>query len=232
MERPRAWAALKEDLRRYIDPRWSLPRKIRRVLVTRELWVIWIFRWGSYTYFEAPRLLAPLHKLFWRPWNDFLQTLLDTHVEPESRIGPGFFIGHTGGIWINPNSRLGSMCNVAQGVVIGVAGGGKAPLIGDRVWIGPHAVITGAVRVGNAAVVGANSLVVGDVADNAVVLGVPAKVLSYSGSGRLVHWAGEDKEARPAMPTRPKPTSPAAASDADGNGSDPAATAPPSVPAP
>ena len=61
-----------------------------------------------------------------------------------------------------------------------------APRLGERVWVGPNAVISGPVRVGSGAVVAANTLVVANVPENAVVIGVPARVLSYSGSGNLI----------------------------------------------
>lgn len=159
---------------------------MRRVMTTKELWTVYLYRLGNYIYTEAPRPLAGLMKLFWKPWNDWVSTLLDTHLMPTTRIGPGLYIGHTGGIWINPGAQLGTNVNIGQGVVIGAAGGTRAPILGDRVWVGPHAVITGPVKVGDEAVVGANSLVVVDVPNKAVVVGVPAKILSYSGSAKLI----------------------------------------------
>ena len=185
-ERPRFREAWQEDLARYVDPRWSPLRKFRRITSTKELWAIYLFRLGNYIYEEAPRPLGALLKIVWKPWNDWVSTLLDTHLMPTTLIGPGLYLGHTGGIWINPGAQLGSYCNIGQGVVIGAAGTARAPILGDRVWVGPHAVITGPVKVGNEAVVGANSLVVLDVPDKAVVVGVPAKVISYSGSAKLV----------------------------------------------
>lgn len=190
-DRPRFREAWREDLSRYVDPHWSFPRKLRRVLSTKELWAIYLFRLGNYIYEEAPRPVGLLLKVIWKPWNDWVSTLLDTHLMPTTRIGPGLYIGHTGGIWINPGSQLGSYCNIGQGVVIGAAGTARAPKLGDRVWVGPHAVITGPVKVGNEAVVGANSVVVLDVPDKAVVIGVPAKIISYSGSSKLVRMPKE-----------------------------------------
>ena len=178
-----AWAA---DRARYIDPSTGFATRVRNLLFTKELWILFLFRFGTWIYLEAPAFLRLPLKLVWMPINDFVQTLLDTHIEATTRIGPGLFIGHTGGIWINPGSVVGAYCNVAQGVVVGAAGSARAPIIGDRVWIGPHAVITGAVTVGNEVVIGANSLVAMDVPDKASVVGVPAKVMAYTGSARLI----------------------------------------------
>lgn len=48
--------------------------------------------------------------------------------------------------------------------------------------IGPDAKIMGNIKVGDNAAIGANAVVTKNVPDNAVVVGVPAKVISYNGS--------------------------------------------------
>jgi len=186
----RAGEALRLDLAAYLDPGWSLARKLRRILCTGEIWILCLLRWGMWLRRECPRPLSLPLRLLWRPWFTFVRLLLDTHVSELGQIGPGLFIGHYGGIWINENARLGAFCHIGQGVVIGAAGEARgkqfAPVLGDRVWVGPHAVITGAVRVGDDCVIGANALVVMDVPDKGVVLGAPARLISYSGSGHLI----------------------------------------------
>lgn len=53
--------------------------------------------------------------------------------------------------------------------------------IGDNVWIGAKATILGGVTVGDGAVVGAGSVVTRDVPENAVSVGVPAKMIKTRG---------------------------------------------------
>jgi serine O-acetyltransferase len=55
------------------------------------------------------------------------------------------------------------------------------------VWVGPNVTISGRVHVGSGSVVGANSLVVSDIPENGVAIGVPARVVSYGGSAKLIH---------------------------------------------
>ena len=50
-------------------------------------------------------------------------------------------------------------------------------IIGDNVWIGANCYIREGVTIGNNAVVGANSVVTKSVPENAIVGGVPARVL-------------------------------------------------------
>jgi serine acetyltransferase len=158
LDRTPAWSGLRADLGRYLEPSWSMRRKLRALLTSEGAWLALLYRTGTWIYFECPSpLAARLLKLIWKPADLLLSGLLDVHLSPACRIGPGFYIGHHGGVWINPEARLGASCNIAQGVIIGVAGarsGGRAPVIGDRVWIGPHAVVTGNARVGDEAVFG------------------------------------------------------------------------------
>ena len=95
------------------------------------------------------------------------------------QVGSGLYIGHWGGIWINPNTIIGSNCNLSQEVSIGSAGKDSAfghPVIGDRVYIGPGAKIAGPIRIGSDVVVAANSLLTKNTPDNCLVIGVPAQI--------------------------------------------------------
>jgi len=106
------------------------------------------------------------------------------------QIGPGFYIGHFGGIGVNQASAIGGNCNTSQGVTLGQANRGEragAPSIGDNAYIGPDAKVVGRAHAGSNVAFGADADVTRDVADNAVVGGIPAKVLSYEGSAPQVN---------------------------------------------
>ena len=103
----------------------------------------------------------------------------------QANIKSGFYIGHFGTIVINSEVTIGKNCNVSQGVTIGVSNRGKYkgnPTIGDNVYIGPGAKIFGAIKVGNNVAIGANCVVSKDVPDNAVVVGIPGRIISCKGS--------------------------------------------------
>jgi len=61
--------------------------------------------------------------------------------------------------------------------------------IGHNVWIGYGACILRGVSVGNNAIIGTNSVVTTDVPDNAVVGGVPARVIRMREAPRRMRWS-------------------------------------------
>jgi serine O-acetyltransferase len=106
-------------------------------------------------------------------------------IPASTEIGAGLHIGHPGTIVVHPRSRIGRNCNISQGVTLGQANRGPRkghPTVGDGVYIGPGAKLVGAVRVGNNVAIGANCVVTGDVPDNAVIVGVPGRVISFAGA--------------------------------------------------
>ena len=52
-------------------------------------------------------------------------------------------------------------------------------IIGDGVWIGANVFINPGITIGRNAVIGANSMVTKDIPENAIVGGVPAKLIRY-----------------------------------------------------
>ena len=100
-------------------------------------------------------------------------------------IGSGFYIGHFGGIVVNGRAIIGDNCNISHCVTIGKGNRGPnsgVPRIGDNVYIGPGAKVVGAVRIGDRVAVGANCVVTKDIPDDAVVVGIPGRVISFKGS--------------------------------------------------
>ena len=99
------------------------------------------------------------------------------YLDPEAEIGPGLYIGHSGGIHV-ARCRLGAGCSIHQRVRIEATADHEAgPAIGDRVWIGCHATIAGAVRVGDGATIAAGATIDRDVAGRALVVGSPGRAI-------------------------------------------------------
>jgi len=100
-----------------------------------------------------------------------------------AKIGPGFYIGHYGGITISGRAELGANVSVSQLVVIGVSGQGErrgVPTIGDNVYIAPGAKIFGKIYVGKNVKIGANAVVYKDIPDNAIAVQDPGfRIISF-----------------------------------------------------
>jgi len=91
-----------------------------------------------------------------------------------AEFGPGFVLVHSQGVVINGMVRGGSDIKIEHQVTIG-AEKRETPVIGDGVFIGAGAKIVGGVTIGENARVGANAVVVHDVAADTTVVGIPAK---------------------------------------------------------
>lgn len=90
---------------------------------------------------------------------------------------------------IGHHSVVGKHASIHQGVTIGGKGiGGQFPVIGDRVYLSTGSKIIGAVRIGDDAVIGANAVVTKNVPDSAFVVGIPARVISFKGSKKFIHY--------------------------------------------
>lgn len=117
--------------------------------------------------------------LFWRLILRHYQIKYGFQIYPETQIGEGFYLGHWGSLVINPKTRIGKNCNIAQGVTIGQQNRGKSsgiPVIHDGVWIGANAVIVGGITIGSNVLIAPNSYVNFDVPSNSVVVGNPGKI--------------------------------------------------------
>lgn len=92
-------------------------------------------------------------------------------------IGGGIFIQHGFSTIINAES-IGEFCSIGQQVTIGNNGDYK-PTIGNGVTISAGAIVIGNIIINDNALIGAGSVVTHNVINNAVVVGVPAKLLKY-----------------------------------------------------
>ena len=91
-------------------------------------------------------------------------------------FGPGLVLVHPVGVVINSAVRTGANVWIQSGVVIG-ENRGKSPVLGNNVFIGSGAKVIGGISLGDDVRVGANSVVLNDVANGVTVVGIPARLL-------------------------------------------------------
>lgn len=106
----------------------------------------------------------------------FWSVVCGADIPLNTTLGGGLLLPHPNGVVIHPAAVLGPNCLVFQQVTIGTRGPGGAPQIGGHVDIGAGAKILGPVRIGDHAVIGANAVVLCDVPDHCVAVGIPAQV--------------------------------------------------------
>lgn len=128
-----------------------------------------------------PNILKPLGFLLVFLYKFITEYILGTEIHWRARIGPGLRVYHGYGLVVHSNSSIGSNCILRQGVTIGAkdALGKLTPVIGDGVNIGVNALIIGAHRIGDRAVIGAGAVVVSDVPADGTVVGNPGRLLNH-----------------------------------------------------
>ena len=92
-----------------------------------------------------------------------------------------------GGITIGNNTVIAAQCYIidmdhgmASGELIREQADSVAPVeIGEDVWLAADVTVLKGSKIGNGAVVGAKALVKGEIPENAVAVGTPAKVKKY-----------------------------------------------------
>jgi serine O-acetyltransferase len=163
------------------------------VILNRQgLWALAEYRFSRWacTKIHTP-VIRQILRLFCHVWHKLIEITTGIDLPYQADIGKGLYIGHFGGIIVNPSVKMGEYCNLSQDITIGIAGRGEmrgSPTIGDRVYVGSGARLIGRITIGNDVAIGANAVVTKDLPDNAVAVGVPAKIISYEGSRDFVAY--------------------------------------------
>lgn len=164
-----------EDLQRFGNHRPT----IKDYILKNEVWYIFHYiRHLRYVeYYQDKNKLKFLWHFFWYKRLGFK---LRMTIYPNT-IGPGFRIYHAGDfVHVGPNVRIGRNCTMLPGVVFGnktEVPDDKSVIVGDDCYFGLGVKILGIVKIGNNVTVGANAVITKDIPDNAIVGGVPAKII-------------------------------------------------------
>lgn len=180
---------IKTDFKRYLAT--GAKSKLKIIIFNQGFIFTSIFRINNSLYFSFRKVpilnkIVGLHCLCWLKVS---QVVTGLSLPVGLHIGAGIFISHVGTIIINNQCKVGDNINLAPDTVIGYGikkGVEGYPTIGNRVFIGPGAKIFGPITIGDDVAIGANAVVNSDVPDKAVVVGVPARIVSYEGSFNYV----------------------------------------------
>ena len=137
--------------------------------------ITWLYRHCYYWYQKhgaIAKVILALHLLIYKHY----QFKCGIDLCYRARVGRGLLFQHFGGIVVSPDAVIGDNVTIYQCVTIG-KNGEKAPIIGDGCTIYAGAKVLGGITLGKNVIVGANAVVLNDCPDNAIVAGVPAKII-------------------------------------------------------
>lgn len=101
------------------------------------------------------------------------------YVSPRAQIGPGLRLPHPTSIIIGDGVKISENVTIFQNVTLGSRDGISGyPTVDSDVVIFTGAVIIGDIRIGTGATIGANAVVIRDVAPGSVVAGIPAAIIT------------------------------------------------------
>lgn len=134
-----------------------------------------------------PVVLYRLSHFFWQknfsPLAKFFSLLnfwcFGLEIAVRSEIGGGLYLPHTVGTVLSAE-RIGQRCVIFGQVVLGAKEvdfaftSAARPILGDDVMIGTGAKILGGINIGDRVKVGANAVVIRDVPNDSMAVGVPA----------------------------------------------------------
>jgi serine O-acetyltransferase len=176
------WRHIYVDFKRYeaTGDSWGT------ILMSQGFWASSVYRVSRAAVMGArPAFLRKPLRILATIGQKIIEIVTGICIPAKCEIGEGLYIGHYGGIILPRHGRIGHNCSFAQNSTIGVAGTGEhrgAPTIGNRVFVGAHSVVVGKITIGEDAMICAGSIVTRSVPPRAVVMGNPARVVSYDGS--------------------------------------------------
>lgn len=167
-----------------------------------------IYRFGRYANALAGRrrIAGRLVRGVSAALNQAMTFFHKVHIGAE--VGPGFYIGHVGNIYIGART-IGRNFSVTHNVTIGrgqhEGERGGIPRLGDDVWIGTGAVLSGPIEIGNGATIAAGTILTRSIPERALAAGNPGRVANVQYDNRpLFGAAAPTPPARNAL--RPEPS--------------------------
>lgn len=172
---------LSRDTGRYLEmlnqigscKKWEL-------LFVVDYWPVAFYRLQELTHEQCFVTRWLLKVLIWH-LKPIIEGFTGARIRLGAKIGPGFVLFNSFGVTVASGSVIGSDCTVYSGVFVAHKANGRGqgvPIIGNNVTLMSGCKVLGDIAVGDNAIIGANAVVIKDVPPNAVVVGIPATVIS------------------------------------------------------
>ena len=174
--------AIKEDVKAIFE-RDPAARNVAEILLTYAGFHAVVLHRIAHFLWNAGIPLVP------RLVSHFARFITGVEIHPGAVIGRAFFIDHGMGVVIGETAEIGDDVTLYQGVTLGGTGqepGKRHPTLGDHVIVGAGAKVLGAIVIGHHVRIGANSVVLQSVPDNATVVGIPGKIIQRRQKGGVL----------------------------------------------
>ena len=136
--------------------------------------------------------------------SQFSRFLTGIEIHPAATIGKNLFIDHGMGVVIRETSDIGDNVTIYHSVTLGGISPSiksdeqrnikRHPTLKNNVVIGSGAQILGPIIIGNFARIGANTVILKDVPENATMVGNPAKNISTNSDKSFKPYGVRDYE--------------------------------------
>ncbi len=135
---------------------------------------IFFYRLSRWFYIRKLRFISTFCTLI-------IYVVYGSKISGRCEIGTGTFFVYGGlGLLINEGAVIGEGCSIGVGVkIIGQGPYKRSPRLGNKVFIGPNAVIQGPVVIDDNVIIAPNCVVNKSVPEGAIVAGVPAKIVGW-----------------------------------------------------
>ncbi|OYN87940.1 serine O-acetyltransferase [Parenemella sanctibonifatiensis] len=173
------WGRIREDLDAAMREDPAARSRVEVALMYPGVHAVWAHRVCHHIWTTQPAL-RPLA----RGISQLARALTGIEIHPGAVIGRRVFIDHGMGVVIGETAEVGDDVLIYHQVTLGGRSRGRFkrhPTVGNNVLLGAGAKIIGPVTIGDGTKVGANALVVKDVAPGSVVTGVPGHINEPSG---------------------------------------------------
>jgi serine O-acetyltransferase len=162
---------IRADIRELQREESGVFTKLGIVLLHSGLHAVLLYRAARWFHLHHLRLFAVLTSYF-------SAVLTGAQISARATIGKGLVIYHPHGIVVGATAIIGDYCTLTHGNVIGqLFGGGDRPVVGNHFVAATGAKILGRIRIGDKVRVGPNAVVTQSLADGVTVAGNPAKIV-------------------------------------------------------
>ena len=179
--------AIREDVLAVVDRDPACETVLEVVLFFKGFAALACYRLANYRW---KNVIHKKRRSFLSLWiQSQCSSVFGVDIHPAATIGAGVMFDHGTSIVVGETAVIGDGCTLLHGVTLGGTGkesGDRHPKVGKHVLIGAGAKILGNLRIGDAAKIGAGSVVLRAIPAGATAVGAPAKII------------GRTKEADPA----------------------------------